>query len=715
MTPMLRLSAVAAMLAGGAWSWSAPGGQQGRASVQAPAASVQRTWSEGDLWLAPGRDALSPTSLEGAVALLAAGQPDRALPVLVTAKPGAGIAPYVELHQARAYLALDRATEAVQAARRIIASAPGGHLGESALWVLAESQEKAGQWAQAAEVWQTLAGLPVTNPATVQLRLAQAAEKAGDRTLAGTAYARVYFERPASAEAGEAEIALARFPVTRGMDSVPRELTRAARLYEARRFADAHRAYEQVHGRTAGADRLLVDRRLAQCDVQLQRYARGLTALTAYLARANAPEKEEAGYFVLTALRGLKRADYPARVERFVDDHPASPLAEAALNDLATSYILGNDDDRAAEVFTDMYARFPRGVFADRAAWRAGWWAYRHDNYRETVRLFESAATTLRRADYRPGWLYWTARSYEALGQRDTARLWYLRTIADYRNSYYGREATRAYRAIAGVPPPAEAVAAERDPARAVVAGAAPQNAALVRQLLAAGLWDDAIGELRHQLAGGPTSPVIEATIAYALNRKGELRPAITAMRRAYPQFLSDGGEQLPERILKVIFPVAHWDTIRRHATERRLDLYLVTALVAQESTFQPAVVSSANAVGMMQLLPSTGRQFARVVGLTGFTPAALTDPDINVRLGTAYLSTLLTRYGNDAAPALAAYNAGESRVDRWRAERPGVPRDEFIDDIPFPETQNYVKRIIGTAEDYRLLYGTSDAATSAR
>jgi soluble lytic murein transglycosylase len=73
-------------------------------------------------------------------------------------------------------------------------------------------------------------------------------------------------------------------------------------------------------------------------------------------------------------------------------------------------------------------------------------------------------------------------------------------------------------------------------------------------------------------------------------------------------------------------------------------------------------------------------------------------------------LSDLLARYGNDVAPALAAYNAGESRVDRWRAERPGLPRDEFVDDIPFPETQKYVKRIIGTAEDYRLLYGGADA-----
>jgi soluble lytic murein transglycosylase len=580
------------------------------------------------------------------------------------------------------------------------------------LWLLADALEQRGEWADALEAWQTLAGLPVTNPAAVQLRLAQAAEKAGNRTLAGASYARIYFEWPAATEARDAETALARFPVTRSTDTVRRELTRADRLYDARRFADAHQAYGQVHARTTGADRQRVDLRLAQCDVQLQRHTRALPALAAYLERPNAPDRDEAGYFVLTALRGAKRADYPARVARFVRDHPASRFAEAALNDLATHYILANDDARAAQVFTDMYARFPQGSFADRAAWRAGWWAYRGDNHRETIRLFESAATTLRRADYRPAWLYWTAKSYEAIGQRDTARLWYLRAIADYRNSYYGREATRAFRALTGTPPPAAAVAAERDPARAIAAGAAPANAALVQRLLTAGLWDDAVAELRRAQAAGGSTPVIDATIAYALNQKGDLRPAITAMRRAYPQFMSDGGERLPERLLKVIFPVAHWDTIRRHAADRRLDLYLVTALVAQESTFQADVVSSANAVGMMQLLPSTGRQYARKVGITGFTPAALTNPDTNVRLGTAYLSDLLARYGNDPAPALAAYNAGESRVDRWRAERPGVPRDEFIDDIPFPETQNYVKRIIGTAEDYRLLYGS--AATTA-
>jgi soluble lytic murein transglycosylase len=112
-----------------------------------------------------------------------------------------------------------------------------------------------------------------------------------------------------------------------------------------------------------------------------------------------------------------------------------------------------------------------------------------------------------------------------------------------------------------------------------------------------------------------------------------------------------------------------------------------------------------ARAKGLMQIIPSTGRRYARKVGISGFNTAMLRQPEINVRLGTQYFKDLIDRYGCPHF-ALASYNAGESRVDRWTKERPGVPQDEFIDDIPFPETQTYVKRILGTAEDYRYLYG---------
>jgi soluble lytic murein transglycosylase len=219
-------------------------------------------------------------------------------------------------------------------------------------------------------------------------------------------------------------------------------------------------------------------------------------------------------------------------------------------------------------------------------------------------------------------------------------------------------------------------------------------------------MYDEAILELRRLQASGQGSSLVDATVAYALNRQGKLRPAITAMRRAYPQFMAEGGEALPQEILSVIFPIDHWPLLQAHATAKQLDPFLVAALVAQESTFQADVRSVANAWGLMQILPATGKRYAATLGIRPFSAFRLTEPDVNVRIGTTYFAELLKQFGGNVAAALAAYNAGENRVVRWLAERPNLGRDEFIDDIPFPETQNYVKRIIGTAEDYRILYG---------
>ena len=225
----------------------------------------------------------------------------------------------------------------------------------------------------------------------------------------------------------------------------------------------------------------------------------------------------------------------------------------------------------------------------------------------------------------------------------------------------------------------------------------------LIRLLLANEMYDDGLAELRHAQRAWGNSARIDATIAWVYNRKGELRRAISLMRRTYPQFLTAGGQELPAEILQVIFPLVYWDSIRKYSAQHDLDPYLVAALVAQESTFDAGVRSSANAWGLMQLVPSTGRKLARSLGLR-FTMALLTNPEINLRMGTLYFSDLVSHFGGTYY-ALASYNAGDSRVTRWKSERPGLDEDEFIDDIPFPETQNYVKRILGTAEDYRRLY----------
>jgi soluble lytic murein transglycosylase len=680
---------------------------------QAPAPAPPR------LWLAPAAASVEPTPVAAALLQLQDGKAEGALPVLTAGAAGSVVGAYVRVHQGRAELALDRPEDALASARAAAEAAATNYLKERALWLAADAAEAAADWPAAAEALSALVQLPSSTMAQALYRWAAASQQLGDTTAAADAYARVYFEFPLSSEAAQAAGELPTLSAGfRTMTSAraPRELARAQALFNARRYADARKAYNLVRSHVTGGDRDLVTLRLAQLDFHQRRFAAARTALAAYLKRATIPDgrRDEAEYFALSTAREQGRhTAYIAAVRALVKRAPESSWAESALNDLGTHYILTDADDKAAEVFTEQYDRFPTGAFAGRAAWKAGWSAFAAGDYAKTVRLFESAAIGLRRADYRSGWLYWAARAHERLGHREQAIAGYERTVGDYGNSYYGREAARARETLLAAMRPAGAgpVASVRRNAPLVFEpGLPPVTASVIESLLEAQLWDDAIGEIRRAQREAGATPLLDATLAYALQRKGELRPAISAMKRAYPQYLADGSEDLPREVLTVLFPLDYWDLIQTHADRHDLDPFLIAALMAQESTFDAQIRSAANAWGLMQILPSTGARVARQVGIRPFSTASLTRPEINVRLGMQYFADLVHRYNGDVAPALAAYNAGEHRVDRWLKERPGLDRDEFVDSIPFPETQGYVKKILGTAEDYRILYRRTGA-----
>ena len=123
-------------------------------------------------------------------------------------------------------------------------------------------------------------------------------------------------------------------------------------------------------------------------------------------------------------------------------------------------------------------------------------------------------------------------------------------------------------------------------------------------------------------------------------------------------------------------------------------------ALIRQESAFDPRAVSRVGARGMMQLMPATAKRVARATGKAYSRARLLDDPRYNIQLGTVYLDSMKERFGQSSALALAAYNAGPGRVDRWIRQM-GDPRTgeidliDWIEAIPFGETRNYVQRVL--------------------
>ncbi|WP_200285628.1 lytic transglycosylase domain-containing protein [Rhabdochromatium marinum] len=151
---------------------------------------------------------------------------------------------------------------------------------------------------------------------------------------------------------------------------------------------------------------------------------------------------------------------------------------------------------------------------------------------------------------------------------------------------------------------------------------------------------------------------------------------------------------------LALRFPLLYTDLTREAAQRTGLPQAWLLAIIRQESIFNPTVASSANAVGLMQLLPGTARQVAQRLKLPSPNSLDLTDPALNIRLGSAYLAQLYQRFDAQSAVATAAYNAGPTAVQRWLPQEP-MPADVWIATIPYRETRSYVARVLA----YRLLY----------
>ena len=718
---------ILAVVMAAAVCWEPAGAQDRATTTSHPPLPSNRS----DYWLVPepplspaaatARSAAGPAQLAKAIALIDEEQFAAALPLVTNAQvSGTPLASYGRYYRAIALLRLGRVNDA-HAILVTLDEQVEGYLKEGVALRLSEVAIASGDPKGATDILNDLSDETLISPEDVWLRLGAALESAGEPEKALDAYRRVYYEYPLASQAADAQAGIERIETADRIapDRFKRELDRAEKLFQARRWAQARAGFEPLARAAGRTDAELIALRLAECDYYLGRHRASRDALRPYLRDTS--REAEARFFHLTATRALgDTTTYVSLARQLVADFPDSSWAEETLNNLASHYITAEEDDQADVVFRELARRFPRGRYADRAAWKIGWTAYKQGNFAETARIFEAASVTFPRADYRPSWLYWAARSRDQLGERPAGSNLYRIVAADYQNSYYGRLSTRLL-AERREAPAGAIVTVERGDRE----GQDPliPTESTIRALGAAALYDDALREVEYAKRAWGDSPALQATVAWLRHHRGleenaddrfaDLRGAITIMRRAYPQFLAAGGEQLPPDVLRIIFPLEYFQIIKKYSDAHGLDPWLMTALVAQESTFTPDVRSAANAVGLMQLIPSTARRYASKLGIR-YSSRILTQPETNVRLGMRYFKDLVDRFGG-AHYALASYNAGEQRIARWIAERPGFDQDEFIDDIPFPETQNYVKRILGTADDYRRLYGGGVLSTASR
>jgi soluble lytic murein transglycosylase len=224
------------------------------------------------------------------------------------------------------------------------------------------------------------------------------------------------------------------------------------------------------------------------------------------------------------------------------------------------------------------------------------------------------------------------------------------------------------------------------------------REAGLLRRAGMSSVATDVAARLLERAEGSPGAllRLAEGLIAEGMYIEG-VRVGGRAQSAGYPR---------SPRLVRAAYPLPYRDLIFDEAAKHEVDPFLVAALMRQESAFDAEIVSGAGAVGLMQVMPATGRELARRGGPRPFSEAALRVADVNLHLGSRYLAQMLGRYDGRLPLVLSAYNAGPSRANRWRRLPEASDLQRFTERIPFFETRNYVKSVERNLRIYRWLYG---------
>jgi len=502
------------------------------------------------------------------------------------------------------------------------------------------------------------------------------------------------------------------FPVGNGTKEIPDRLKeegeplvfsaeewtrRGDRLFEAKNFSEALKAYDQalegggsVRARIQKGETLFALKRYREAIPYLEGSSTGTSLL--HLGISHQKVNSDTA-----AIAAFEKAQTSA---------PGTVEGEESLYRLAMMAYDAGRLTEGAQGVQRLADQYPKGNFRDRGLWRAGWTAYRAgdlDGALKFLSLMEKGA-----ADFptQGKAVYWRARALEKKGNSEEAAAEFSRAAQISPYSYYGFMALKRLKKSTTLSETPE-VPPEWKISKSAAHGSGSSSNLHFKKAL--GLYRIDLGKL--------SLIELQAAIKGAEGKPGELSALLDEARRSDAYFIPVLMAQKYWENFKPVFPneraaedyratlqfpFAFRSQVEKAAKEFSLSPYLLVGLMRQESAFQPWVISSANAQGLMQMLPATARTRAKSIG---DSVGDLLDPATNIRLGAAELASLLEKFSDNWIHAIAGYNAGPGRPPQWVAEFGQLEPDEFVEEIPFSETNLYVKLVLRNYWTYRTLY----------
>jgi soluble lytic murein transglycosylase len=554
---------------------------------------------------------------------------------------------------------------------------------------------------------------PANTRPVLLLERAQAYKMAHQLPRAAKDYQTLYYKYPLSDEAKAAATALPQIARELGREySSPTpemQEQRAQIFFDAHKWKESRTEFERVLSMVSDSTspkRQRAQLRIAQARIQLKGSPTLLSSLT-----TPDPEVDAERLFGLSqAYRTAKNeSEMFTTLDSITQKYPKSVWNEEALMASGNYYWVLLDRPKAVAYYQRLIDAFPEGKYAYNAEWRIAWIAFLNNQPDADQRLTAfllKYPTSANAVDA----LYWLGRSAERTGNPGHARSDYEKAIERFPQTYFAHAAAARLKQLGpGEEDPSDFLAKVPDPSSLRAFDEPIPESTADRWAKAQALRIiafDASAELELKNAYFATSsPRFLLEAAQAAFDQGHFAAGMSYGRIILPSFESRKISDAPMAVWKILYPLPYEAALRREAARNDFDPMFAAGLIRQESTFQADIVSYANAIGLMQVLPKTGKLLAKQLKIR-YNKKLLYDANYNLQLGMLYIANLARLTG---APeyAAAAYNAGEDRIALWKAERNYEEIPELVESIPFTQTREYVQIVLRNAAVYRMIYGS--------
>jgi soluble lytic murein transglycosylase len=597
---------------------------------------------------------------------------------------------YALLNQATAFSRQDKHPEALASLSRMLKVYPESPINRAAIFLKGNELYDGGNYREAlATFTDFIETYPQGADSLAALyRSALCREQQGNAAEAAVILRSITINYPASSLTPKATLDLERL-AQKGIKvdplSAAEVLRQAATLFDLGKYALAVKTLDSGLQKTTDPEmtaRLQFKKGQALFKSRQYREAEQLFAALAKTDPLKGMSWEIRFWLARTLAKNGREDDAVTNYLQLSETWPKAPLADDALLEAAQIRKSQKKNDEALQLLQRSLLLYPRSGLKKNLLWEIAWERYQARDYKAATEWF-AKLTSVEGARDRA--LYWLGKAQTAAGDRTGADVSFSRLAAEFPLGYYALAHAKEAGVAGGetVLPPADL--AESLPI--------PAGFERIKALITLGFYEEAQKEL-----SGQKKTKNQQGLARLYLEMENYNAVVHLFKMEHLAKLDKDTALL----WGLNYPLAFRNTVAKNAGDNHIPESLVYGIMRAESTYSPTALSPVGAVGLMQLMPATASAVAR----SSVDRNSLTSPAVNIRFGTKHLKDLLACHNGDLVKVIAAYNAGSGNVGKWEKRLGEMPADQFIENIPFGETREYVKKVLAGMELYQRFYG---------